>query len=179
MPPQCSLERGPHRKTYQLMSLKLSSMCKAFSQAVLGRMDATHRSCDPLNTPPRVTLGASNVSWSVKTRRAPSRRCRDAMVYRLTTTAMHDIEHTPHPSHSRHRPPPSHAPLFFRANLVGRTGGLCLTSCLRKDRKTWSRLTSSSRGWTRRGQATSMRLNGCRKIGHSITPCETASDLAL
>ena len=34
--------------------------------------------------------------WSVKTRRAPSRHCRDARVYGHTTTAMHDMStHTP------------------------------------------------------------------------------------
>ena len=31
------------------------------------------------------------IVWSVKTRRAPSRRCRDARVYGHTTTAMHDM----------------------------------------------------------------------------------------
>ena len=37
-------------------------------------------------------------AWSVKTRRAPSRFCRGARVYRYTTTAMHDSEYTPsHP----------------------------------------------------------------------------------
>ena len=34
-------------------------------------------------------------AWSVKTRRAPSRRFGDARVYGHTTTAMHDNEHTP------------------------------------------------------------------------------------
>ena len=32
-------------------------------------------------------------AWSVKTRRAPSRHCRDAKVYGQTTTVMHEIEH--------------------------------------------------------------------------------------
>ena len=32
--------------------------------------------------------------WSVKTRHAPSRKCRDARVYGHTTTAMHDNEYT-------------------------------------------------------------------------------------
>ena len=36
-------------------------------------------------------------AWSAKTRRAPSRDCRDAKVYRLATTAMHDDEYTPAP----------------------------------------------------------------------------------
>ena len=30
-------------------------------------------------------------AWSVKTRHAPSRHCRDARVYGHTTTAMHDM----------------------------------------------------------------------------------------
>ena len=34
-------------------------------------------------------------AWSVKTRRAPSRHCRDASVYGHTPTAMHDIEYPP------------------------------------------------------------------------------------
>ena len=34
-------------------------------------------------------------SWSVKTRRAPSRHCRDARVYDHRTTAMHDIDYPP------------------------------------------------------------------------------------
>ena len=41
-------------------------------------------------------------SWSVKTRRVPSRHCRDAMVYGPTTTPMHDNEYPP----PRHPPPP-------------------------------------------------------------------------
>ena len=33
--------------------------------------------------------------WSVRTRRAPSRHCRDARVYGHTTTAAHDNGYTP------------------------------------------------------------------------------------
>ena len=44
----------------------------------------------------RFALGAGNVyAWSVKTRRVPSRHCRDAGVYGRTTGATHDIEYTP------------------------------------------------------------------------------------
>ena len=35
--------------------------------------------------------------WSVKTRRAPSRHCRDARVYGHTTTAMHEMNNPPPP----------------------------------------------------------------------------------
>ena len=47
--------------------------------------------------PPRV--------WSVKTRRVPSRHCRDARVYGHATTAMDDIECTP-PAGAPYTPPP-------------------------------------------------------------------------
>ena len=43
----------------------------------------------------RLVLAMS--AWSVKTRRAPSRHCRDARVYSHTTTAVHDNEYTPPP----------------------------------------------------------------------------------
>ena len=36
-------------------------------------------------------------AWSAKARRVPSRHCRDARVYGLTTTAMHDNEYPPRP----------------------------------------------------------------------------------
>ena len=71
--------------------LKLSSMCKSTSQAVLRRMQLTFHD------------GASRLvqsmsAWSTKTRRAPSRHCRDPKLYGHTTTAMHVIEYTPPPS---------------------------------------------------------------------------------
>ena len=48
----------------------------------------------------RAPHGASRLvqtmsALSAKTRRAPSRRCRDASAYGHTTTAMHDIEYAP------------------------------------------------------------------------------------
>ena len=46
-------------------------------------------------------------AWSAKTRRAPSRRCRDARVYGHTTTAMRDLEYIPRPP----PPPPPHSTL--------------------------------------------------------------------
>ena len=67
-------------------------MCKVASQAVLGRMQlilyATRR------TPQGASRLVQAVSpWSMKTRHAPYRRCRNARVYGHTTTAMHDIEY--------------------------------------------------------------------------------------
>ena len=75
----------------------LSSICKSASKAVLSRMQLT------LHATRRTPHGASRLvlamsAWSVKTRRAPSRHCRDARVYGHTTTAMHDNEYTPHTS---------------------------------------------------------------------------------
>ena len=49
----------------------------------------------------RLVLAMS--AWSVKTRRAPSRHCRDASVYSLTFTAMHDNEYTPALSSLAHK----------------------------------------------------------------------------
>ena len=53
-----------------------------------------------LHAPRQTPQGASCLvlarsTWSVKTRRAPSRRCRDARVYGHTTTGMHDNEALP------------------------------------------------------------------------------------
>ena len=47
-------------------------------------------------------------AWSVKTRRVPSRHCRDARVYGHTTTAMHDMG----------TPPVSSPPLFPAARIL-------------------------------------------------------------
>ena len=49
--------------------------------------------------------------WSVKTRHAPSRHCRDARVYGHMPTAMHEIEYIPPIEYTPHPPPPS--PLRF------------------------------------------------------------------
>ena len=59
-------------------------------------------------------------AWSVKTRRAPSRHCRDAIVYGLTATAMHENESTPPP-----RPPPVFAE-NLRCPVVSSLGRLLL-----------------------------------------------------
>ena len=66
---------------------------KSASQALLSRMQLT------LHATRRTPHGASRLvlamsAWSVKTRRAPFRYCRDARVYGHTTTAMHDTEYT-------------------------------------------------------------------------------------
>ena len=57
-------------------------------------MQLTLYSRDSPNTSRRFALVSSN-AWSMKTRRAPSRRCRDARVYGHTTTAMHDMSTAP------------------------------------------------------------------------------------
>ena len=68
-----------------------------YHKAVVSRiklaLQATHRIPHGAS---RSVLAVS--AWSVKTRRAPSRHCRDARVYGRTTTAMQDIEYTSRPS---------------------------------------------------------------------------------
>ena len=67
---------------------------KSHSQAVLSRMQLTlHETRRTPHGASRLVLAMS--AWSVKTRCAPSRHCRDARVYDHATTAMHDNEHTP------------------------------------------------------------------------------------
>ena len=67
---------------------------KSASQAVHGEMQlnllATHRAPHGAS---RLVQAMS--SWSVKSRRAPSRHCKDAKVY--GHAAMHTIEYTPPP----------------------------------------------------------------------------------
>ena len=71
-------------------------MCKSASQAVLSRMQHTLHAARRTPTSrfaSRLVLTTS--IWSAKTRRAPSRHCRDARAYGHTPTAMHDIEYPP------------------------------------------------------------------------------------
>ena len=84
-------------------SLKLSSMDKSASQAVLSRMQLIilHATRPTPYVSLRKAWYKKVSACSVKTRRASSRRCRFARVYRHTTTAMHDIEYTcPPPLHN-------------------------------------------------------------------------------
>ena len=57
---------------------RLSFLCKdnQYILAVKSRLDADRTSCDSLNTPQCLVLGDCG-SGPAKTRRAPSRRCRD------------------------------------------------------------------------------------------------------
>ena len=69
---------------------------KSASHEVLSRMQLT------LHATGRTPHGASRLvlaksAWSVKTRRAPSRHCRDGRVYGHTTAAMHDMCTSPPP----------------------------------------------------------------------------------
>ena len=62
---------------------------------LVGLMQLTLHATRP--PPPGASrFGARAMSaWSVKTRRAPSRHCRNASVYGRTTTGMHDNEYSP------------------------------------------------------------------------------------
>ena len=69
-------------------------MRKSASLVFLSRMQL------PLHTTRPTPYGASRLvlvipAWSVSTRRAPSRHCKDATVYGHTTAATHDNEYTP------------------------------------------------------------------------------------
>ena len=71
-------------------------MLKSVLLAVLGSMQFT------LHATRQTHHGASRLvqtmsAWLVKTRRAPSRRGRDARVYTHTTTAMHKLSTPPPP----------------------------------------------------------------------------------
>ena len=61
-------------------------------------------------------------AWAVKTRRAPSRHCRNARVYDCKTTAMHEMT-TPPPPEAPPEPFPTTRPPFHdkeaRINLFG------------------------------------------------------------
>ena len=70
-------------------SSRLSSVCKSTSKAVLSTMQLTLHATR--QTPHGAVQAMS--AWSVKTRHAPSRYCRDARVYDHSTTAMHEIEY--------------------------------------------------------------------------------------
>ena len=88
----------------KINSLKLSFVCKSAPQAILSRMQlALHATRRTLHGASRLVQAMS--AWSVKTRHAPSRHCRDARVYGHTTTAMHEIEYIPGISYRVHPPP--------------------------------------------------------------------------
>ena len=85
---------GHTRKTNEFIGRCYPCARKSASQAVLRRMQVT------LHVTPPTPHGASRsvqavCAWSVKTRRTPSRHCRDARVYGHTTTAMHNISTPP------------------------------------------------------------------------------------
>ena len=86
----------PHQKLNQLIKCCHPYARKSASKAVLSRMQLTLHATRP--TPHGASrLVQATSAWSVKTRHAPSRHCRDERVYVHTTTAMHDNEYTPPP----------------------------------------------------------------------------------
>ena len=93
-----AVRRSAHTEEY-VNSLKLSSMY------VQVRLTSSFlaRCSSPFNATRRTPHGPSRLvltmpAWPVKPRRAPPRHCRSARVYGHTTTAMHEIEHTPPPA---------------------------------------------------------------------------------
>ena len=72
-------------------------MRKSASRAGLGRMQLT--TLHATGRTPHGVLVQAMSTWSVETRRAPSRHCRDARVYGHTTTAVHELTTPPTPPH--------------------------------------------------------------------------------
>ena len=69
---------------------------KSASRTVLSRMQHTLYATRRTPHGASLCLVLAMSVWSVKTRRAPPRHCRDARVYGPTTTAMHDMStHAP------------------------------------------------------------------------------------
>ena len=93
-------------------------VCKSDSQAVFSRMQLDLYATRPTPHGASQILVQATPVWSVKTRRAPSRHCRDATVYGHTTAAM-DVTSTP-PPHLLYPCAPSVA-----ANLRLLLGGDC------------------------------------------------------
>ena len=106
--PHCCLWKWPHRKEYQFIRRRHPCASKSASQAVLTRMHSSPfmRLAETLHGASRLVLMMS--AWLVKSRRAPSRRRRDARAYGHTTTAMHDNEYIPpRPSFKINTPEPN------------------------------------------------------------------------
>ena len=89
-------------------------MCKSAVQAVPSRMQFTLHATRPTSHG-ALRLVQAMSTWSVKTRRAPSQRCRDARIYDHIIAAIHDIEYPlPPPSARLPYPPQNPAPSLAR-----------------------------------------------------------------
>ena len=89
----------PHEETNQV--IRRCRPCARNARLVIGsyssRMKLTfHATRRTSQCASRLVQAMS--AWSLKTRRAPNRRCRNARVYGRTTTAMHDTSASPPPS---------------------------------------------------------------------------------
>ena len=104
-PPPTS-RKWPHQFFFQHseaaihMQEKKHKVRKSASQVVLARMQLTR------NAARRTPHGASRLvhamsTWSVKTRRTPSRHCSDPRVDGHTTTAIHEVSTPPPLTHKR------------------------------------------------------------------------------
>ena len=112
-PIHCCLWKWPRRRIYEnsLTLPVIHNICKSASQAILSLSTLVGCSSPFMRLVEHLTAlrgwcyNIAMSAWSVKTRRAPSRHCRDARVYDHTTTAMHDVEYTlppPPPTSSIH-----------------------------------------------------------------------------
>ena len=101
----------PHRKTSQFIRRCQPYSRKSVSQAVLSSTQLTlHATRRAPHGALRLVLATS--AWSVKTRRAPPRQCRDARLYGHTSTTLRDSEYAPV------RLLPSFPPPIFRCSVA-------------------------------------------------------------
>ena len=121
------------------------------------------------------------LAWSVKTRPAPFRHCRDARVYGRTTTAVHDNEYTPSPSHFPQ--PPSLAAVQHPCPLRTTTGSTCVRGlglhinkmpatgldCQHRSSPHRSARRRQERLWLGRSSGHSTAFRGLRQCMHTST----------
>ena len=91
----------PNHKTNQFIRRCHPYARKSASKAVLGRMQLNLHATRPTHRGASRLVQAMS-AWSVKTRRAPSRLCRDARVYSQSTAAMHGMSTAPSPTIEYH-----------------------------------------------------------------------------
>ena len=91
---------GHTRKQINSFDAVIHMQERPASKAVLCWMQLTLHAARPTPHGASRLVEAMPV-WSVKTRRAPSRHCRDARIYDHITTAMHDMNTPPYIGHHR------------------------------------------------------------------------------
>ena len=76
------------------------------------------------------SLAQALSALSVKTRRAPSRHCREARVYGHATTAMHELSRLPPPRHTAVQQQNQYLPRMISAKLCNGENSTTVPSCI-------------------------------------------------